>query len=179
MGLANIFKKMLISRTFSIERGRIRMFGTTDWTLYPAKAMAKMIQRIGESEGKEILYKIGYEGGKDTAEEISHAIGFKPGSYITQKTLIELLEFLGYGRPQFIKLKVEKDGHHHILVHVKDNPVIEKACELFGHKSVVCYWFMGIYAAHGEVEFGAKNVKVVENKCICKGAPYCEWESKW
>jgi hypothetical protein len=36
MGLATILKKMLMGRAFSTERGRIKLFGRTDWTMQPA-----------------------------------------------------------------------------------------------------------------------------------------------
>ena len=106
--------------------------------------------------------------------------GLKPkAGWVTQKAIITMLEFIGFGRPEFVKAKIEKNGHHHIIFHVKDNPVIEHAKRMFGSKSLICNWFMGIYAAHGEMELGLKHAKVKENKCVCKGALYCEWESKW
>ena len=107
-------------------------------------------------------------------------MGLKPkAGWTTQKAIITMLEFVGFGKPEFVKANIKKDGHHHIIFHVKDNPVIEHAKNLFGSKSMVCNWFMGIYAAHGEMSLGLKHVKLKENKCVCKGAQYCEWESKW
>jgi len=35
-----------------------------------------------------------------------------------------------------------------------------------GARSVACKWFMGVYAAHGEMELGVKHVRLKENKCI-------------
>lgn len=93
--------------------------------------------------------------------------------------ILAMLEFIGFGKPNFVKADVKPDGGHHVIFHVKDNPVIEHASRLFGAKSLVCNWFMGVYAAHGELELGLKHVKVHENKCVCKGARYCEWETRW
>jgi hypothetical protein len=99
--------------------------------------------------------------------------------WITQRAIIEMLEFIGYGKIEFIKAHIEKSGHHHIIIHVKDNPVIEHSYKLFGKKSMVCKWFMGVFAAHGELELGIRNTNLKENKCVCKSSPYCEWETKW
>jgi hypothetical protein len=76
-------------------------------------------------------------------------------------------------------VKIKRGGHHHIIVHVRDNPVMEHGARMFGAKSVACKWFMGVYAAHGEMELGIKHIKLKENRCIRLGAPYCEWETKW
>ncbi len=180
MAMATIFKKMLIGRAFTTENGRIKMFGYMDWIMNPALAFSKMLQSIGEKSGKDFLYKLGYDGGKDGAEEMIKYMQLKPrGGWITQKAIIEMLDFIGYGKVEFVNSKVEKNGRHHVTIHVKHNPVIEHASRLFGEKSLVCEWFMGAFAAHGEMELGIKNPKLVENKCVCKGAPYCEWESRW
>ena len=80
---------------------------------------------------------------------------------------------------KFIKAYIKKDGHHHIILHNKDNPMIEHASELYGSKSMACAFMRGLLSGHGEIELGIKNAYLKENKCMCKGAPYCEWESKW
>ena len=150
------------------------------WIMIPARALAKDIQMIGEKSGEDFLYRLGYEDGKEGAEELIKYMGLKPrAGWLTQKAIISLLDFLGYGKPEFIKVKAGKDGRHHIVIRVKDNPVVEQAAQLYGKRSKVCSWFMGIYAAHGEMELGLKNARLKENKCICRGAPFCEWETKW
>ena len=100
------------------------------------------------------------------------------GGWVTQKAVIAMLDFIGFGKLEFVRANV-KDGHHHIIIHVTDNPVIEHGVRMFGDKSVACKWFMGVYAAHGEMELGLKHAKLKENRCIRLGAPYCEWETKW
>lgn len=180
MGLSWILKKLLAGRVFDAEKGRITLFGRMDWIMIPARALAKDIQMIGEKNGEEFLYKLGYEGAKEGAMELIKYMGLKPkGGWVTQKAVLSLLEFLGYGRPKFLVAKVEKDGHHRVVFHVRDNPVVEQAARMYGAKSKVCSWFMGIYAAHGEMELGLRNTRMKENKCICRGARYCEWETKW
>ena len=180
MGLSWILKKLLAGRVFDAEKGRITLFGRMDWILIPARALAKDIQMIGKKNGEDFLYRIGYEGAKEGAMELIKYMGLKPkGGWVTQKAVLSLLEFLGYGRPQFLLAKVAKDGHHRVVFHVRDNPVVEHAARMYGAKSKVCSWFMGIYAAHGEMELGLRNARLKENACICRGSSYCEWETKW
>lgn len=179
MGLVWIFKKLIFGNLFATERGRIKLFHKMDWTLFPSRALAMNLQTIGEKLGEEFLYKLGYQAGKDAAKEMIKYMRLKPrGGWITQKTVISMLDFIGFGKPQFMRAKV-KGRHHHIIVHVRDNPVIEHGARMFGAKSMVCKWFMGVYAAHGEMELGVGHVRLKENKCIRLGSPYCEWETKW
>ena len=124
-----------------------------------------------DREGEAICYSVQRLLGEDIASE---RISFQE---ITQKAVLSMLEFIGFGKPEFLKAGITND-HHHIIVHVRDNPVIEHGARMFGAKSMACKWFMGVYAAHGEMELGVKNVKLRENKCVRLGAPYCEWETK-
>jgi predicted hydrocarbon binding protein len=180
VGLSWILKKLLYGRVFDAERGRITLFGRMDWILIPSRALAMNIQMIGEKNGEDFLYKLGYEGGKQGSAELIKYMGLKPrGGWVTQKAIVSLLEFLGYGKPEFVIAKVKKDGHHRVVILVRDNPVIEHAARMYGSKSKVCSWFMGIYAAHGEMELGLRNVQLKENKCLCKGKTHCEWETRW
>lgn len=180
MGLAVTLKKLLIGRAFETEKGRIKLFGKMNWTLVPSRALAKNFQTIAEKNGEKFLYDLGYEAGRDAAEEMIKFMGLVPkGGWATQNAVLALLEFIGFGRTQFVVSKIKKDGQHHFIFHAFDNPVIEHAKDLFGAKSKACNWFMGVYEAHGQMEMGIKNSHIVENKCVCKGAPYCEWETKW
>lgn len=180
MVIADILSKLLLGRAFTTERGRIKLFGQMDWCLIPSKAIAENFQDIAKKMGKNYLYELGYEAGHSAAKEMIKFMGLKKmGGWVTQKAIIALLDFIGFGKVEFIKAEIETSGHHHVIIHVKDNPVIEHAKKMFGSKSMVCYWFMGVYSAHGYMELGIKNAKLKENKCFCKGAPYCEWETKW
>ncbi len=177
--LSPILKKMLIGRAFSNEDGRIKLYGKMDWMMFPAKALAMNLQSIAEKNGKEYLRQLGREAGKNANEEILKCTGAKPkGGWATQKVFIALLDFIGFGQTVFTKTKQEKD-HHHFIMHLKNNPVIEHSIKLYGKKSMVCEWFMGVYEAHGELGLGLKKLHIVENHCIKDGFPQCEWESKW
>ena len=180
MGFSGMLKKLVFARAFTTERGRIKLFGRMNWTLLPSRALALNLQAIGEKLGEDFVYKLGYEAGRDAAKEMVKYMRLKPkGGWVTQKAVVAMLDFIGFGKPEFIRAKVQKDGHHHIIVHVRDNPAIEHGARMFGARSMVCKWFMGVYAAHGEMELGIKNVRLKENKCVRLGAPYCEWETKW
>jgi hypothetical protein len=178
--LAGILKKLLIGRAFTAENGKILMFDKMNWSLHSAKSMAIMIQDIGNKFGQEYLFKLGYEAGYDAGLEIIKCTGHTYGSgWAAQNAVIILTEFIGFGQLEFIKSDIEKDGHHHFILHVKDNPVINESVKLYKKKAMACKWFMGVYSAHGEVELGLKNARLKENKCVRSGSDYCEWESKW
>jgi hypothetical protein len=178
--LSPILKKMLIGRAFSNEKGRITLYGKMDWMMFPARGLAMNFQSIAEKNGPEYLRKLGREAGRDAGIEIIKASGhqLKPG-WTTQKIITALLDFIGFGILKFTKTDIGKDGHHHIKMHITHNPVIEHGARLYGKKSMVCEWFMGVYEAHGELELGIKNAKLKENHCLKDGFPQCEWESKW
>ncbi len=180
MAVADVLSKLLLGRAFATERGRIKLFGQMDWCMVPAKALAENFQNIAVKNGKDYLYKLGYEAGYSAAKEMVKFMGLKPkGGWVTQQAIIKLLDFIGFGQVEFVKADIKKDGHHHVILHIKNNPVIEHAKKLYGSKSMVCNWFMGVYAAHGQMELGVKNAHLKEIKCFCKGHKYCEWETKW
>lgn len=179
MVLATILKKLLLGKAFTTERGRIKLFSRMDWTLFPSRALALNLQTIGEKLGEDFVYDLGYQAGKDAAKEMVKYMGLEPrGGWVTQKAVIALLDFIGFGKLEFLKVNI-KGSHHHVIIHVRDNPVIEHGAMMFGAKSVACKWFMGVYAAHGEAEWGLRHVKLKENTCVCLGAHFCEWETKW
>jgi len=98
MVIATILKKMLIGRGFTTEKSRIKMFGKMDWTLYPSRGFAHILQDVGEKLGPEELFRIGYEEGIMNGEEILRASGAKiRGGWISLQVVIALLDFIGYG----------------------------------------------------------------------------------
>lgn len=187
MALTVTLKKLLIGRAFTTERGRIRTFGKMDWTLEPSAGMAQLIQLPAEEVQKkfkenveDFLFNFGYNNGIIITEEISRSIG-TTNKEVTQKTINDLLEFIGVGQLEFIVSKIEKDGHHHVVIRTMNNPIIEAAKEMYGNKSMVCAFFRGMFSAYGEKQMNMKNVKLEEKTCMCKtkGIGYCEWDSKW
>jgi len=53
----------------------IKLFGRMDWTLFPSRALALNLQTIGEKLGEEFVYKLGYQAGKDPAQEMVKYMG--------------------------------------------------------------------------------------------------------
>ncbi|MBN2102158.1 MAG: hypothetical protein JW716_04775 [Candidatus Aenigmarchaeota archaeon] len=178
--IADPLKKMLMSKSFSTDRSRIRMFGKMDWTLEPSRGMAELIQIPGEKMTQEELFRFGYDNGKIIVDEIK-GILLGTEKSITQKAINDLLEFIGMGQIDFIRSETSEDGHHHIVAHMINNPIIEHAKEMYGEISVICTFLRGLFSAHAEMVLGLKNVHLNELKCQCKNQAkdFCEWESKW
>jgi predicted hydrocarbon binding protein len=180
MGVSIVLKKLLLGRAFSTEKGRIKLFEKMDWTMVPSRSLAKNFQDIAEKKGGSYLYNLGFESGVASREQIIKHMNLKSKSdRARQIALTEMMEFVGFGRSEFILLKVKRDGRHHIVFKVRNNAIVEHAAKLFREKSMVCNWFAGFYAAHSVTELGIKNPKVRERKCICRGAPHCELETRW
>lgn len=179
--IADPLKKMLMTKSFSTDKSRIKMLGNMDWTLEPSKGMAELIQIPGEKMTEEELFRFGYDNGRVIVEEIHNILRGNEKS-ITQKAMNDLLEFIGMGQLDFIRCETdEKDGHHHIIVKMINNPIIEHSKEMYGEISIVCTFLRGLFSAHAEISLGIKNVHLKENKCQCKNQAkgFCEWESKW
>lgn len=180
MGLVGVLRDMLIGKAFSTEKGRIKMFGKMDWTLYPSKGLAHFFQVIGEKLGEEYLFDLSYKNGKFNGRVMVNAMSIKPmGGWMTQNAIINLLDFLGYGRLEFVVSKLKPDGHHHLVFHSTENPIVEHAVRMYGKKQMSCVYWRGLLSGHGEVELGGKNIRLKENKCLSGGSPRCIYESKW
>lgn len=182
ISIADTFKKILLSGAFSVEKGRIKLFGDMDWSLYYSKALASTLQSIGEEKGEEYLYNLGYRATKVGGRELKDKVGIKKPGWPSQKIIVEMLDFLGYGKVDFVKADINNEGYHSIILHVKHNPTAEAAKDMFGEESMICGFFRGVYSAHGEMELGLQNPKLLESKCITKGDSYCEWKTevrKW
>jgi len=181
MGLASVLKKMLIGRAFTTENNRIRMFGRMDWTLYPSRGFAIMLQRMGEDLGEDFLFELGHRNGKLNGDEMVTSMKIKPsGGWVTLKAIQELLDFTGYGKIEFVKSDIEKDGSHHLIVRWRNNPTVEHSIKMYGKESMACAFFRGLFSGHGEAELGGKNIHLKETSCVKNEEnDYCEWESKW
>ena len=82
MGLVGILRDMLIGKAFATEKGRIKMFGEMDWTLYPSKGLAHFFQVIGEKLGEDYLFNLSYKNGKFNGNAMVDAMGMKPMVWI-------------------------------------------------------------------------------------------------
>ncbi len=179
MGIVKKFKDLLIGRAFTTEKGRIKMFGKMDWTLYPSRGLAHFFQTIGEKLGEEYLYELSYENGKFNGKDMVKSMKLEvKGGWMTQHAITSLLDFLGYGKIEFIKADIKPDGSHNIIMQTKENPIVEHAIRMFGKNEMACTYWRGLLAGHGEVELGLKKPELKETKCMSRGSPYCVLESR-
>lgn len=186
MTLAGPLKKMLIGGAFSTEKSRIRLFGRMDWTLEPSAGMAQLIQLPAEEvqkkfneNGRDFLFKFGYENGKVIFDEVCHCLAINDEKKL-ENIINDILEFIGIGQPKFVISNIKKNGKHHIVIHMLNNPIIENAKKMYGKKSMVCSFFMGLFSVYVERLLKVRKVRLKEKKCICKNNDinYCEWESR-
>lgn len=167
------FSEMILRKAFRIEGGRVKMLNKIDYVMFPARAMAEMLQQIGKDYGKGFLFDLGYEAGTDAANEfLQH---FKlAGKAVPLKLnfLITLLQILGFGR---LDVKILNVKTNQALGHITKHPVIEAAKKLYGGKSIICAHYMGIFSVHAERELSIKECKLIETQCVTKGDQFCEW----
>ncbi|MBI2449636.1 hypothetical protein HYV49_05055 [Candidatus Pacearchaeota archaeon] len=167
------FSEMILRKAFRIDEGKVRMLNKIDYIMMPARAMAKMLQKIGEDFGKEFLFELGYKAGTDAANEFFEHFKLA-GRAVPLKLnfLITLLQVLGFGR---LDVKILNVKTNQALGYITKHPVIEAAKNLYGRKSMICAHYMGVYSVHADRELSIKGCKLTETRCVTKGDPYCEW----
>lgn len=167
-----LYNKILM-RTIKIEHGKPVLLNKVDFVMFPARAMAKFVQKIGEDLGDDYIYKLGYDAGMMVGEEFVEKLGWI-GLGVARKMgmIFKMFEVMGFGK---VDIKVWDTKNYRLLYRKTNHPVIEHATRLFGKKSKICMFYMGIEAAHWHNEMGVKNCKLSESKCLTKGSPYCEY----
>ena len=75
MKLPNNLLKLFILSAFEVERGRIRLFKHTNWIMRMSKTQAITFQKIGEKNGGEFLYKLGYDAGMEGSKDLIKKMG--------------------------------------------------------------------------------------------------------
>ncbi|MBI4440191.1 hypothetical protein HY638_04435 [Candidatus Woesearchaeota archaeon] len=170
----DIVKDLILRRLLTVQNNRIVLFRKLQYTMYPARAMARTLQHIGNENGEEYLFKLGYEAGADAAEEMIENMHLIQKAFPGKLTAIQLLlEIIGFGKPL---VKVYDIKHQKLITQVVNHPVIENGKNLFGEKSMACSFYRGVYSAHVQRELGIKNAHFEEYKCICKGTgDHCLW----
>ncbi|MFP4423759.1 MAG: hypothetical protein ACLFP2_00855 [Candidatus Woesearchaeota archaeon] len=166
-------KSLIVRKLLTVANGRLTLFQKINYTVYPARAMAKTLQMIGEKNGKEFLFQLGFDAGNDAADELIENLKLDTkGGQKTYKLFQELLEVIGFGKFRFIKYK---PGSEKSILHVDNHPVLESAKEIYGTSSLVCNFYQGVYSAHAQKEFNIPNAHFEETQCICHGNQFCEW----
>lgn len=168
----NLFDKLLM-RTLKIEHGLPILLGKVDFVMFPARAMAKVVQKLSDDLGEDYTYQLGYDAGKIVAKEFVDNLNWiERGLSKRMFALLKMFEVMGFGK---MDLKVWDSKNKRTLVYITNHPVINHAARLFGGKEKVCSFYRGIYSAHSDFEFGLQGCKLIETQCIRNGAPYCEW----
>ncbi|MBI5148912.1 hypothetical protein HZA33_04505 [Candidatus Pacearchaeota archaeon] len=168
----NIFKKILM-RTLKIKHGLPVLLNKVDFVMFPARAMAKMVQKVGEDLGETYLNRLGYDAGLMVAKEFVESLNWvEKGLALRIKSIFTMFEVMGFGK---IDLKLWDTKESRILLHLINHPVIIYGIKLFGKRERICSFYMGIFSAHAHYELKVNGCNLIETQCISRGAPYCEW----
>ena len=164
-------KELMLKKAVTIEDNRIKLFHTINYTLYPARALAVVLQLLGEKGGKKYLFELGKTMASDAIDEIYEYFQ-KVGKFIPDriKALQPILEISGFAK--FDKIEFYKGK---IILKLSSHPVIDFSVELFGKNSVVCEFYRAVFSAFCQKLLKFKKCELNESKCISKGDPYCEW----
>ena len=164
---------LIMNNVFSFDSGQLMMLNKVSFVMFPARAMSKFVQKVGEDFGDEYLYQHGYDAGMIVAKEFVDKLGWAQLSVAKKIGMIfKMFEVMGFGK---LDIKVWDNKANRLLYRTTNHPVIEHAIKLFGDKEKTCTFYMGIEAAHWHNEMGMKNCKLIETQCQKKSRPFCEW----
>jgi len=170
--MINLMDKILV-RTIKIERGKPVLLNKVDFVMFPARSMAKIVQKIGEDFGDEYLYQLGYDAGTIVSDEFIEKLNWVTATFAKKmSSMLRMFEIMGFGKMQ---IKVWNASEDKVLINLTNHPVINYGVKLFGKKEKICTFYRGIFSAHTYKEFGIEKCHFIETQCISKGAPFCEW----
>lgn len=165
--------KLIFNRVFNFEEDKMLMLNKVPFVMFPARAMAKFIQKLSEEFDDEELYQIGYDAGLMVGEEFLEKLNwFQMGVAKRMKMVFKMFEVMGFGKMDIKKWDSKNDQ---LLYRTTNHPVIKHATKLFGKKEKSCIFYMGIESAHWHNEMGVENCKLIETQCISEGAKFCEF----
>jgi predicted hydrocarbon binding protein len=147
-----------------------------EYTLFPSRALTLNLQKTGEKNGK-YLFDLGYKTTINFDTELMETLGIRPKA--EDKSLEKakpIFDIMGWGNFEYLKKEYTKSSHH-FIVRLSNNPISEYAKQIFGNKSKVCNFMLGMHSAHIKIFFDI-NVVFKEVKCVTKGDPYCEFVAK-
>ncbi len=177
MTLSSVFKKMLVGDVFTTERGRVKMFENMENTLFPSRALALNLQKICEKGGEKYLFDLGYNTTIVFDKELLKTLHLQlNGGDESLNKMKSVFDIMGWGIFEYVKKEYDKN-HHHFIVRLINNPISEHGKKMFGKKSKVCNFLLGMHSAHIKIFFGI-DVKFKETKCVTRGDQYCEFVSK-
>jgi predicted hydrocarbon binding protein len=168
----NLFNRLLVG-TLKIDKGQPILLNKVPFVMFPARAMSKFVQKVGEDLGDDYLNQLGYDAGKMVAEEFVSKLNWIERS-ISQKlkSMFTMFEVMGFGKMELI---VGDSKNNRVLLHLTNHPVITHASKQFGNKEKSCIFYRGIFSAHSQYEFGVENCHLIETQCLSKKAKFCEW----
>lgn len=170
MALAGILKKLLLGRAFSAEEGRLTLLGKFNVCMYEADAFAYTIQKMSEEVGKEKTYKIFREAVKIATAHMVKVLGLKPRLEVIKKVM-PFGEFYGWGK--FEIRKFNYNDKIDVQIAIINSPIVEYALKSYGKNSNICTTFYrGVFSGFFSL-VTKKKLKIKEESCKCRGAPYC------
>jgi predicted hydrocarbon binding protein len=165
--------QLLLNHVFNFEKDKVLMLNKVPFVMFPARAMAKFVQKLGDEFDSEELYQMGYDAGLIVGEEFVEKLNwFQMGVAKKMNMIFKMFEIMGFGK---IDIKVWDTKNYRLLYRKTNHPVIDHAIKLFGKNQKICNFYMGIEAAHWHNEMGIKNCKLIETQCISKGSKFCEF----
>ncbi|MEM4625352.1 MAG: 4-vinyl reductase [Candidatus Pacearchaeota archaeon] len=169
--MKDTFKEIISKDLFTIKSGRIILFKKIDYTMYPSRAFALNLQKIGEDFGVNFLFNLGYQTGIIHYEELLKVLS-KLNKYLPQRlnSILFIMEMTGQG-----KLKILKSEKDELRVTLANNPSILHSKKMYGHKSKICNFYCGLYSAILSQQMNLTKLKFKEIKCITKGDNVCEF----
>jgi predicted hydrocarbon binding protein len=169
----NPITDFIISRLLSIDGSKVVLLNQIDFVMYPARSMAKVVQKIGEDFGDEYLFRLGYDAGMMVGVEFVEKFRWSKIYFLQRMNIIKkMFLVMGFGEIDIKKWDVKTDQ---FLMFLNKNPVIEHSISLFGNREKACTFYRGIDSAHLHNEMGVENAELIETMCMKNGADYCIW----
>ena len=164
-------------RKIKIQRGKPILLNKIDFVMFPAKAIAKLVQKVGEDLGEDYLYGLGYDAGMVVAKDFVKKFNWLERSLATRLfDIFKMFEVMGFGKSD---LKVWDSKNNRMLAHVSNHPVLIHSVKLFGKNEKACTFYRGIFSAHADNELGIDGCNFIETQCIRHGSKFCEWSHNY
>jgi predicted hydrocarbon binding protein len=172
----DLYKKILM-RTLKIEHGQPILLNKIPFVMFPARSMAKFVQKIGEDFGEDYVYDLGFKAGKMVAEEFVKKLGWIEQAFSKRMSnLLQMFEVMGFGKMTILAWNT-KDKK--VLIRLTNHPVISHSVRIFGKNEKICTFYRGIFSAHVDYELGVEGCHFIETQCISKNAKFCEWSHNY
>jgi predicted hydrocarbon binding protein len=171
--------QLILNKVFTFDKSQILMLDKVPFVMFPARSMAKFIQKVGDEFGEEYLNELGFDAGLIVAKEFTDSFGWV-GTGLAKRLgmIFKMFEVMGFGKHT---VKIWDISGSRTLYQITNHPVIEHSTRLFGKNEKICSFYRGIESAHWHNELGIKNCHLIETQCISKkrGLKFCEWSNNY